>query len=163
MDYLQEDSVRAPMHEQNVDPECLWQVGVKKERPSNMAKRSRTRRKDRRSVPKGRVYIQSTFNNTIVTITDLEGGVICWGSSGTVGFKGSRKSTAFAAQRAAEDATRKGKEQGLREVDVLVSGSGAGREAAIRAMAGQGITVASIRDITPIPHNGCRPKKRRRV
>ena len=87
-----------------------------------MAKRSRTRRKDRRSVPKGRVYIQSTFNNTIVTITDLEGGVICWGSSGTVGYKGSRKSTAFAAQRAAEDATRKGKEQGLREVDVLVNG-----------------------------------------
>ena len=146
-----------------MDPECLWQVGVKKERPSNMAKRSRTRRKDRRSVPKGRVYIQSTFNNTIVTITDLEGGVICWGRSATGGFKGSRKSTAFAAQRAAEDATRKGKEQGLREVDVLVSGSGAGREAAIRAMAGQGITVASIRDITPIPHNGCRPKKRRRV
>ncbi len=97
-----------------------------------MAKRSRTKRRDRSSVPAGRAYVQSTFNNTIVTITDLASGVVCWGSAGTAGFKGSRKSTAFAAQRAAEDAARKGKEQGLREVDVLVRGSGAGREAAIR-------------------------------
>ena len=96
-------------------------------------------------------------------ITDLEGGVICWGSSGTVGYKGSRKSTAFAAQRAAEDATRKGKEQGWREVVVFVSCSGVGIDSAIIAIVCLGITVASIRDITPIPHNGCRPKKRRRV
>ncbi len=128
-----------------------------------MAKRSRTKRRDRKSVPVGRVYVQSTFNNTIVTITDLTGGVVCWGSAGTVGFKGSRKSTAFAAQRAAEDAARKGKEQGLREVDVLVRGSGAGREAAVRAIIAQGISVTSIRDVTPLPHNGCRPRKRRRV
>ena len=128
-----------------------------------MAKRSRTKRKDRKSVPVGRAYVQSTFNNTIVTITDLAGGVVCWGSAGTAGFKGSRKSTAFAAQRAAEDAARKGKEQGLREVDVLVRGSGAGREAAVRALIAQGIAVTSIRDVTPLPHNGCRPRKRRRV
>ena len=124
---------------------------------------SSSRRRERKNVPHGVAHIKSSFNNTIVTFTDRAGNTLAWASSGNVGFKGSRKSTAFAAQRAAEDATRKGKEQGLREVDVLVSGSGAGREAAIRAMAGQGITVASIRDITPIPHNGCRPKKRRRV
>ena len=100
-------------------------------------------------MPVGRAYIQSTFNNTIVTITDLSGAVVCWGSSGTAGFKGSRKSTAFAAQRAAEDAARKGKEQGLREVDVFVRGSGAGREAAIRSLLAQGIAVTSIRDVTP--------------
>ena len=128
-----------------------------------MAKRQRTRRRDRKSVPVGRAYIQSTFNNTIVTITDMSGAVVCWGSSGTSGFKGSRKSTAFAAQRAAEDAARKGKEQGLREVDVFVRGSGAGREAAIRALVGQGISVTTIRDVTPLPHNGCRARKKRRV
>ncbi len=128
-----------------------------------MAKRSRTKRRDRTSVPVGRAYVQSTFNNTIVTITDLTGGVVCWGSAGTAGFKGSRKSTAFAAQRAAEDAARKGKEQGLREVDVLMRGSGAGREAAVRALIASGIAVTSIRDVTPLPHNGCRPRKRRRV
>ena len=128
-----------------------------------MAKRQRTRRRDRKSVPVGRAYIQSTFNNTIVTITDMSGAVVCWGSSGTAGFKGSRKSTAFAAQRAAEDAARKGKEQGLREVDVFVRGSGAGREAAIRALVGQGISVTTIRDVTPLPHNGCRARKKRRV
>ena len=111
----------------------------------------------------GRAYVQSTFNNTIVTITDLNGSVICWGSAGTVGFKGSRKSTAFAAQRAAEDAARKGKEQGLRELDIFVRGSGPGREAAIRALVSQGMVVTSIRDVTPIPHNGCRARKRRRV
>ncbi len=114
-------------------------------------------------MPVGRAYVQSTFNNTIVTITDTAGAVVCWGSAGTAGFKGSRKSTAFAAQRAAEDAARKGKEQGLREVDVFVRGSGAGREAAIRALIAQGISVTSIRDVTPLPHNGCRPRKRRKV
>jgi small subunit ribosomal protein S11 len=111
----------------------------------------------------GRAYIQSTFNNTIITLTDPRGNVIAWGSAGTVGFKGSRKSTAFAAQRAAEDAARKGMEHGLRQVEVLVRGPGAGREAAIRSLQSAGLFVTSIRDVTPIPHNGCRPRKRRRV
>ena len=111
----------------------------------------------------GRAYIQSTFNNTIITLTDPRGNVIAWGSSGTVGFKGSRKSTAFAAQRAAEDAARKGMEHGLRQIEVYVRGPGAGREAAIRSLQAAGLFVTSIRDVTPIPHNGCRPPKRRRV
>jgi len=128
-----------------------------------MARKPRARRRERKSVPIGRAYIQSTFNNTIVTLTDPSGGVIAWGSAGTVGFKGSRKSTAFAAQRAAEDAARKGKEQGIRQIEVLVRGPGAGREAAIRSLQAMGIAVTSIRDVTPIPHNGCRPRKRRRV
>ncbi len=128
-----------------------------------MARRPRTRRRERKSVPVGRAYIQSTFNNTIVTLTDPGGNVIAWGSAGTVGFKGSRKSTAFAAQRAAEDAARKGMEQGIRQVQVFVRGPGPGREAAIRSLHGAGINVTSIRDVTPIPHNGCRPRKRRRV
>ena len=114
-------------------------------------------------MPVGRAYIQSTFNNTIITLTDSQGNVLAWGSAGTVGFKGSRKSTAFAAQRAAEDAARKGMDHGLREVQVFVRGSGAGREAAIRSLQGRGLMVTSIRDVTPIPHNGCRPRKRRRV
>ncbi len=128
-----------------------------------MARRPRTRRRERKSVPVGRAYIQSTFNNTIVTLTDPGGAVIAWGSAGTVGFRGSRKSTAFAAQRAAEDAARKGMDHGIRQVQVFVRGPGAGREAAIRSLYAAGINVTSIRDVTPIPHNGCRPRKRRRV
>ncbi len=128
-----------------------------------MPRKPRTRRRERRSVPVGRAYIQSTFNNTVVTLTDPRGNVIAWGSAGTVGFKGSRKSTAFAAQRAAEDAAKKGLEQGLRQVEVFVRGPGAGREAAIRSLQSMGLMVTSIRDVTPIPHNGCRPPKRRRV
>ena len=128
-----------------------------------MARRPRTRRRERKNIPVGRAYIQSTFNNTIITLTDPRGHVMSWGSAGTVGFKGSRKSTAFAAQRAAEDAARKGMEQGLRQVEVLVRGPGAGREAAIRSLQGMGLMVTSIRDVTPIPHNGVRPRKRRRV
>ena len=136
-----------------------------------MARRPRTRRRERKSIPVGRAYIQSTFNNTLITITDPQGNPIAWGSAGTVGFKGSRKSTAFAAQRAAEDAARKGMDHGIRQVDVFVRGPGPGREAAIRAiqssgiraLQGAGILVTSIRDVTPIPHNGCRPPKRRRV
>lgn len=128
-----------------------------------MPRRARTRRRERKSVPVGRAYIQSTFNNTIITLTDPRGNVIAWGSSGTVGFKGSRKSTAFAAQRAAEDAARKGMEHGLRQIEVYVRGPGAGREAAIRSLQAAGLFVTSIRDVTPIPHNGCRPRKRRRV
>jgi small subunit ribosomal protein S11 len=128
-----------------------------------MARRPRTRRRERKSIPVGKAYIQSTFNNTIITLTDPAGNVLAWGSAGTVGFTGSRKSTAFAAQRAAEDAARKGAEQGLRQVEVLVRGPGPGREAAIRSLQANGLLVTSIRDVTPIPHNGCRPPKRRRV
>ena len=123
----------------------------------------RTRRRERRSVPQGRAYIYSTFNNTLVSLTHPQGNVIATASAGTVGFKGSRKGTAFAAQRAAEQAARKGMDQGLRQIDVLIKGPGAGREAAIRSLQGAGLFVTSIRDVTPIPHNGCRPPKRRRV
>ena len=125
--------------------------------------RQRSHRRERRSVPHGRAYIYSTFNNTLVSITDPQGNVITFSSAGTVGFKGSRKGTAFAAQRAAEQAARRSMDMGLRQVDVLIRGPGAGREAAIRSLQGAGLTVASIRDVTPIPHNGCRPPKRRRV
>ncbi len=125
--------------------------------------RPRTRRRERRSVPQGRAYIYSTFNNTLVSLTDPLGNVIATASAGTVGFKGSRKGTAFAAQRAAEQAARKGMDSGLRQIDVLIKGPGAGREAAIRSLQGAGLFVTSIRDVTPIPHNGCRPPKRRRV
>jgi len=128
-----------------------------------MARRPRSRRRERKSVPVGRAYIQSTFNNTIITLTDSQGNTLAWGSAGTVGFTGSRKSTAFAAQRAAEDAAQKGMDNGLRQVEVFVRGPGSGREAAIRAIQGAGILVTSIKDVTPIPHNGCRPPKRRRV
>ena len=128
-----------------------------------MARRPRTRRRDRGPVPIGKAYIQSTFNNTIVTLTDPTGNAFAWGSSGTAGFRGSRKSTAFAAQRAGEDAAKKAMDQGMRQVDVYVRGPGAGREAAIRAIQSAGISVSTIRDVTPIPHNGCRPPKRRRV
>ena len=125
--------------------------------------RPRTRRRERRTVPQGRAYIYSTFNNTLVSLTDPQGNVIATASAGTVGFKGSRKGTAFAAQRAAEQAARKGMDQGLRQIDVLIKGPGAGREAAIRSLQGAGLFVTSIRDVTPIPHNECRPPKRRRV
>ena len=128
-----------------------------------MAKRQRTRRRERKSIPVGRAYIHSTFNNTIVTMTDPKGNVIAWGSSGTMGFKGSRKSTAFAAQRAGDNAARQAMDQGLRTVDVFIKGPGAGREAAIRALQSAGIRVISIKDVTPAPHNGCRPPKKRRV
>lgn len=125
--------------------------------------RPRTRRRERRTVPQGRAYIYSTFNNTLVSITDSDGNVIASASAGTVGFKGSRKGTAFAAQRAAEQAARRGMDMGMRMIDVYIKGPGAGREAAIRSLQGAGLVVTSIRDVTPIPHNGCRPPKRRRV
>jgi len=126
-------------------------------------KRPKARKREKKSVPVGRAYIQSTFNNTIVTLTDPEGNVIAWGSSGSAGFKGSRKGTPYAAQLAARDAARRGMEHGLRQVDIYVKGPGSGREAAIRALQSSGLYVTSIRDVTPIPHNGCRPPKRRRV
>ena len=128
-----------------------------------MPRKPRTRRKERKNVPVGRAYIQSTFNNTVITLTDPQGNAISWGSAGTSGFTGSRKATAFAAQRATEVAARKAADQGLRQVEAFVRGPGAGREAAIRTLQSSGVRVTSIRDVTPIPHNGCRPPKRRRV
>ncbi len=123
----------------------------------------RPRRREKKNVPYGVAHIKSSFNNTIVCITDLQGNVLSWASAGNVGFKGSRKSTPFAAQLAAAEAARAAMEQGVRKVDVLVKGPGSGRETAIRSLTQAGIEVAGIKDVTPIPHNGCRPKKRRRV
>ena len=124
---------------------------------------TRTRKRERKSVPQGKAYVHSTFNNTIVTFTDPQGNVIAWGSSGTAGFKGSRKGTPYAAQMAAENAARRAMEHGLRQVEVYVRGPGSGREAAIRSFQAAGINISSIRDVTPVPHNGCRPAKKRRV
>ena len=126
-------------------------------------KRARPRKRERKSIPVGRAYIQATFNNTIITLTDPEGNTIAWGSSGTVGFKGSRKGTPYAAQMAARDAARKAMEHGLRQVEVYVKGPGSGREAAIRSLQNSGLFITGIRDVTPIPHNGCRAPKRRRI
>jgi small subunit ribosomal protein S11 len=120
-------------------------------------------KKQKRNVPNGVAYIQSTFNNTIVTITDQNGEVISWASAGSTGFKGAKKGTPFAAQTAAESAGRRAGDQGMRQIEVMVSGPGSGRETAIRALQGAGLEITLIRDITPIPHNGCRPPKRRRV
>lgn len=120
-------------------------------------------KKQKRNVPNGIAYIQSTFNNTIVTVSDQNGDVISWASAGSSGFKGAKKGTPFAAQTAAEGAARRAIDQGMRQIEVMVSGPGAGRETAIRALQGAGLEITLIRDITPIPHNGCRPPKRRRV
>ena len=125
--------------------------------------KSKTKRKERKHVESGAAHIRSTFNNTIVTITDSNGNTIAWASAGGLGFKGSRKSTPFAAQMAAEQAAKTAIDQGMKSTDVFVKGPGAGREAAIRALQAAGIEVSSIKDVTPIPHNGCRPPKRRRV
>jgi small subunit ribosomal protein S11 len=121
------------------------------------------KKKEKKNIPEGIVHIQSTFNNTIVTVADMSGNVVAWSSSGMQGFKGSRKSTPFAAQMAAEDAVKKAKEHGLRSVQVYVKGPGSGRESALRSLQATGIKITSIRDVTPVPHNGCRPPKRRRV
>jgi small subunit ribosomal protein S11 len=128
-----------------------------------MAKKIRTKKKVKKSISNGVVHIQSTFNNTIVTITDSGGNVVSWSSAGVQGFKGSRKSTPFSAQLAAEDAARKAMEHGMRTVEVYVKGPGPGRESALRALQAAGFNVVMIKDVTPIPHNGCRPPKRRRV
>ena len=129
-----------------------------------MPRRTRTKKKrEKKNIPNGVVHIHSTFNNTIVTITDPGGNTVSWSSSGLQGFKGSRKSTPFAAQLAAEDASKKAMENGMRNVEVYVKGPGAGRESALRALQAAGFNVVMIRDVTPIPHNGCRPPKRRRV
>jgi small subunit ribosomal protein S11 len=120
------------------------------------------RRRERKNVPRGKAFVASTFNNTIITLTDPNGNVIAWGSGGTAGFKGSRKSTPYAAQLAAEKAAQAAMEHGMREIEVAVKGPGPGREAAVRALAAAGLRVSAIRDITPIPHNGCRPRRRPR-
>ncbi|MBI4306063.1 MAG: 30S ribosomal protein S11 [Chloroflexi bacterium] len=125
--------------------------------------RTRTRKREKKYVPQGRAFVNATFNNTIITLTDMNGDVVSSGSGGAVGFKGSRKGTAFAAQRAAEETARKGMEHGLRSVEVFITGPGAGRESAVRALQGSGLRITSIRDVTPSPHNGCRPPKERRV
>jgi small subunit ribosomal protein S11 len=127
------------------------------------APKARAKKKDRRTVLEGVVHIQSTFNNTIVSATDPSGAVIAWASAGTVGFKGAKKGTPFAAQQAAESVAKRSMDQGMRKCEVLVKGPGAGRETAIRALQGAGLEILLIRDCTPIPHNGCRPPKRRRV
>jgi small subunit ribosomal protein S11 len=128
-----------------------------------MAKTGRTRKKERKNISSGIAHVNATFNNTMITITDLQGNAIAWSSAGTMGFKGSRKSTPYAAQVAAEDAGRKAKEHGMVALEVEVKGPGAGRESALRALQAAGFSIAAIRDVTPIPHNGCRPPKRRRV
>ena len=124
---------------------------------------TRVRKKERKNITNGVVHVNSSFNNTMVTITDVQGNTISWSSSGLMGFKGSRKATPYAAQLAAEDAGKKASEHGLKNVDVEVSGPGSGRESALRALQSIGFTITSSRDVTPIPHNGCRPPKRRRV
>ncbi len=133
-----------------------WRLAEKRRAP-------RVRRRERKQIPRGNAYIQSSFNNTLVTITDPDGNTISWGSAGTAGFKGSRKSTPYAAGLAAEGAARRAMEHGLRQVEVYVKGPGSGREAAIRSLQAAGLTISAITDVTPIPHNGCRPPKKRRV
>ena len=136
---------------------------VKEGKEKDAAAPAKKKKKGRKSVPQGIVHIQATFNNTVITVTDSSGNAIAWSSSGLSGFKGSRKSTPFAAQIAAEDAIKKASEHGLKSVHVLVKGPGAGRESALRAIVSMGVRVMSIRDVTPIPHNGCRPPKKRRI
>lgn len=131
--------------------------------PKTRAGVRKPRRKDKKNVPHGHAHIKSTFNNTIISITDPAGAVLAWASAGHVGFKGSRKSTPFAAQLAAEAAARRAQEHGVKKVDVFVKGPGSGRETAIRSLQATGLEVGSIQDVTPVPHNGCRPPKRRRV
>lgn len=135
----------------------------KTQKAAASATRQRGKRRERKNVPRGQAHVLSTFNNTIVTITDPSGAVICWSSAGQSGFKGSRKSTPYAAQVTADSAARKAMENGMRSLEVFVKGPGSGREAAIRSLQAAGLQVSAITDVTPIPHNGCRPPKRRRV
>jgi len=135
----------------------------KGQKASAAAARQRGRRRERKNIPRGQAHVLSTFNNTIVTITDPSGAVVCWASAGQGGFKGSRKSTPYAAQVTADSAARKAMENGMRSIEVFVKGPGSGREAAIRSLQAAGLQVSAITDVTPIPHNGCRPPKRRRV
>lgn len=137
--------------------------GAEIERDYQMAKEARVRRREKKNIISGVAHINSTFNNTMITITDAQGNTISWSSAGTMGFKGSRKSTPYAAQVASEDAAKKAQEHGMKTLEVEVRGPGSGRESALRALQAAGFTVTTIRDVTSIPHNGCRPPKRRRV
>ena len=132
-------------------------------KPSAAASKSKRKKGAKVKITRGKVYVQSTYNNTIISVTDVDGNVVAWGTAGLVGFKGSKKSTPYAAQKTMEDTIQRVKDRGLQEVDVLVKGIGSGRESAIRALQGSGLTVLSIKDTTPIPHGGVRPKKVRRV
>jgi small subunit ribosomal protein S11 len=131
--------------------------------PAKQTKKKAFKKREKKNIPVGVVHVQATFNNTIITFTDTVGNVVAWSSSGSLGFRGSRKGTPFAAQQASLTAANKARESGMRTVDVRVAGPGAGRESAVRALSTAGIEVKSIRDVTPIPHNGCRPPKKRRV
>jgi small subunit ribosomal protein S11 len=131
--------------------------------PAKQTKKKAFKKREKKNIPVGVVHVQATFNNTIITFTDTIGNVVAWSSSGSLGFRGSRKGTPFAAQQASLTAANKARESGMRTVDVRVAGPGAGRESAVRALSTAGIEVKSIRDVTPIPHNGCRPPKKRRV
>lgn len=155
--FSEEKSMATEVKEVKEAKETLEGAEVQKAPPKKVKKRAK------KNVPVGVVYICATFNNTIVTVTDPNGNVLSWSSAGVCGFKGSRKSTPFAGQLAAEDAVRKAMEHGVRSVSVLVSGPGSGRDSAMRSLQKTGVRVTSMRDITPIPHNGCRPPKRRRV
>lgn len=133
------------------------------EQAAGAVEKKPAKKKNKKNVPTGRCYIEAGFGNTIITMTDIAGNTVCWSSAGMLGFKGSRKGTPFAAQVAAEDAAKKAIENGMKSVDVFLNGPGAGREPAIRALASTGLRVSTLRDITPVPHNGCRPPKRRRI
>lgn len=146
-----------------IDNDFLVEGDLRREMAKPKKKATRVRRRERKNIDRGHAHIQSTFNNTIVTLTDVHGNAISWASSGQLGFKGSRKSTPFASQMAAETAAKAAMEHGLKSVEVFVKGPGSGREAAIRALQATGLEVTMIKDVTPIPHNGCRPPKRRRV
>ena len=135
----------------------------KQQTSARTARAARARRRERKMVPRGQAHVQSSFNNTIVTLTDPQGNVLSWGSAGASGFKGSRKSTPYAAALSAEGAAKRAMEHGMRQVEVYVKGPGAGREQAVRSLQAAGLEVSAITDVTPIPHNGCRPPKRRRV
>lgn len=136
---------------------------MSKETPAAAGQQGKVRRRERKNIVSGIAHVAASFNNTMITITDAQGNTIAWSSAGTLGFKGSRKSTPYAAQVAAEDAAKKAAEHGMRTLEVEVSGPGSGRESALRALQAAGFQITSIRDVTPIPHNGCRPRKRRRV
>lgn len=128
-----------------------------------MSAKKTVKKKQKKSLPHGRCYVTAGFGNTIVTITDPAGGTVCWSTAGMLGFKGSRKGTPFAAQMAAEDAAKKAQESGMKSVELYLNGPGSGREPAVRAIANTGLKITSMRDVTPVPHNGCRPPKRRRI
>lgn len=153
------------MAEENKEPAAAAAAGAAEQPGSKEAAEAKLKgkKKAKKNIAKGVAHIKATFNNTLICITDKTGAAVCWATAGTIGYKGSRKSTPFAAQRAAEEVANKAKKHGIREVEVRVKGPGSGRESAIRALKASGLEIKSIEDVTPLPHNGCRPKKKRRV